>query len=148
MRFNDDSTFDIKLCDMHNDKNTNEIFDKYGFFKNYGATINDSLSQVVLTHISLNNSQIDSIKSYLRRANGNSIGYKYEFWDVKNGGGLIEIGYPTNDFYGLTYILMDSSKDAEFLNNVAKKCNYKVINKKTLLKYGGPAFGSDCFPDE
>ncbi len=148
IRFNDENTTDIVLWDKREIKTRSEIFDQSGFFKNYGASVNDSLTQEVLKVISFNQLQLDSLKTLLKEVNCNSIGYKFKFWDIRNAGGRIDIGFPTHDLYGLDYIIMDSVKDAKFLKGIENKCNYKVINNKTLLKYGGPAWGSDCFPDK
>lgn len=148
IRFNNENTFDIKLWDKKRIKTENSIFDKYGSFDKYENKINDSAIINVLDYISIDTSQLKYLETRLIQVNCNSIGYKCDFWDIRNGGGFIEIGYPTNGFYGLTYIIMDSTKDSVFLEKVNQMCNYKVINNKTLLQYGGPAWGSDCFPDK
>ena len=148
IRFNKEKTFDILLWDKRKNKTENQIFDKYGSFSKYDNLITDSLAIKVLDYIAIDTNQLDYIKTYLNKVNCNSIGYKCEFWDVKNGGGFIEIGFPTDDFYGLTYLILESIKDSVFLINVKTKCNYKVINSKYLLRYSGPAWGSDCFPDK
>jgi hypothetical protein len=110
--------------------------------------IGDSSLIKVLDYIAINQKQLDSLKVLLTSVNCISIGYKYEFWDIENAGGFVEIGYPTDDLYGLDYIVMDSIKNPKFLKTVDAFCNYKVINSKILLKYGGPAWGRDCFPDK
>ena len=148
IRFENKKTFDIVLWDKRTIKVGNGIFDEYGFFKKYGNLRSDSIAQKVLNFISISINQLDSVESYLNEVSCNSIGYKCEYWDIRNGGGFVEIGFPTHDLYGLDYILMDSKKDSIFLNYVGGKCNYKVINNRTLIRYVGPAFGSDCFPDK
>ena len=148
IRFNKNNTFDINLWNKRKTKTSNDFFDEYGSFSKYDNSINDSLARKALAFISINLKQLDSLKNFLARVNCISIGYKIEFWDISNAGGYTEIGYPTNDLYGLSYIIMDTVKSLEFLNDIKTKCNYKVINNRTLLEYGGPAWGSDCFPDK
>jgi hypothetical protein len=147
-RFNQENTLDVKLWDKRKIKSDSSVLDKYGSYSKYDNVTGDSSLVKVLDYISINQKQLDSLKVLLKSVNCISIGYKLEFWDIKNAGGFIEIGYPTNDYYGLDYILMDSIKNSDFLKKVETNCNYKVINNKTLLKYGGPAWGSDCFPDK
>jgi len=149
IRFNEENTFDVRMRTDDETNTTNEIFDQYGSFHKYSTTVNDSLTQKALSFISFNPQKIDSLKILLDGINCNSIGYKYKIRGIKNIGGGINIGFPTNDLYGLNYIIMDTLKSNEFLNDVEKsKCNFKVINEKVLLEYLGPAWGSDCFPDK
>ena len=83
----------------------------------------------------------------LHDANCESVGNGFDLLnEIKES--YISLGYPTNDLYGLQYIIFDKTLDNKHVEEINKSCSHKFISNRVLVEYGGPAFGSDCFPDK
>ena len=129
--------------------NTSSIFDTYGQFHKYNTSLNDEEIKKALEVLNINKQQLEKLKEYLADAKCNSIENNFSFSrKIKTTSVSIGYSYPRIDLYGLDYILFESQLDTSTINEILKSCSYKKINNRVLVEYGGPAFGSNCFPDK
>ena len=151
VKFEAGSKIDLKVDQRdYSDKSswdTSMIFDQYGQFHKFDISIDDpSLIEVFLL-LKLDRRKLETLKSDLFKVGCNSISNGFSLSDdVKVG--YTTIGYPTHDLYGLDYVILERKLEDSIVNNITEACNFKAINNKVLIRYGGPAFGSDCFPDK
>jgi hypothetical protein len=150
IRFNSDGNVDFKVDQKdYDDKSSwyiEEIFDKYGQFHRFDVNINDKELKRAFRLVNLNEEKIKKLRSYLKQANCISVSNGFSFSEDVQAD-YISIGYPTHDLYGLEYVIFEREVEAYKVNKIIEGCNFKKINNKVLVQYGGPAFGSDCFPD-
>jgi hypothetical protein len=126
------------------------IFNKYGFFEVYDIKLSDAELDEPLKYLAINREQVDSLRTLVNKVNCNGIGYEYYFWGIEQPGGQINLAYPTRwyEHYGLEYVIPDSVISQEVNKEIQETCWLKRIDKKVLIRYFGPATGSDCFPDK
>lgn len=151
IRFNSDNNIDLMVNqnDYWNKDswNINYLFDQYGSFNRWDINLDNKEAKEIFDFIGWNKENIEQIRYYLKEANCISIGNGFKMIDSNNVK-FISIGYPTYDLYGLSYILFDKPLDEINYHELSNECSLKGINKKVFVEYGGPAFGSDCFPDK
>ncbi|RNI28927.1 hypothetical protein [Rufibacter latericius] len=151
IRFNSDDNIDFKL-DQKNYRDTTTwyteaIFDDYGQFHRFDIDLDDKELEDAFRIVNLDEEKIEKLRTYLEKANCNSISNSFSIPD-KMKIDYSSIGYPTNDLYGLEYLIFDTIPEQAIIDEIVKGCNFKKINNRILVQYGGPAFGSDCFPDK
>ncbi|QHL86881.1 hypothetical protein GU926_05285 [Nibribacter ruber] len=151
IRFNSDDNIDFKLDQKnYHDKTTwytEAIFDDYGQFHRFDIDLDNKELEDAFKIVNLDKEKIEKLRTYLDKANCNSISNSFSIPD-KLKIDYSSIGYPTNDLYGLEYLIFDTIPEQAIIDEIVKGCNFKKINKRILVQYGGPAFGSDCFPDK
>ncbi|RQO75548.1 hypothetical protein DBR43_09415 [Pedobacter sp. KBW06] len=123
------------------------IFDEYGQYREFDIDMNSGELSLALDLINIDRKKLEKIRRYLNKANCISISKNFNF-QLDTASAYISIGYPTADLYGLNYIMFENSMSSKLMADINDACNYKKINNKVLVEYGGPAFGSNCFPDK
>ena len=151
IRYNSDNNIDFKI-DQKNywDKNswyTDSIFDEYGQFHRFDVDINDKELMDAYRITNLEREELEKLKSYLEKANCISISNRFSFSDDIQVE-YTSIGYPTHDMYGLYYVIFEKELKKNNVDKIIERCDFKKIDNKAFVQYGGPAFGSDCFPDK
>jgi hypothetical protein len=151
IRFESDDLINFKLDQRNYDDKTSwnksKIFDQYGQFHRFGIDKNSAELRVALKLINLTVSDLDKLKWHLDHVNCNSIGNYPAIPSVPESE-YVAIGFPTGDLYGLEYDIFWHNLDDKDMREIVKACDYKKINDMVVVKYTGPAFGSDCFPDK
>lgn len=129
-QFGEEENIDILIWD--NRKEDELIYDKFGLkFNSYDL---DS----ILKSINLNQNILIELKQSLNKINCKSIGYKHEVWRIHNSVGAIEIGYKTDDYFSMDYLIIDTIEQ-NFLAETKQMCNFKNINTKVLVRFSGCA---------
>lgn len=151
IRFNSKDNIDFKLAQKNYDDKSSwyieDIFDKYGQYHKFDVDLADEELNRALRLVNLNEEKIEKLRNYLEKANCISVSNDFSFSDDVQVD-YISIGYPTHDLYGLEYVIFEKAVEGKNINKIIKGCNFKKISNRVLVKYGGPAFGSDCFPDK
>lgn len=155
IRFNSDSTLDLRLSQKNveidyiplNSAFANSALDSNGDIGIYGANINDDQVQKVLLFLRLDNQKLLKLEEMLCNANCISIANNSSsLWHIDES--YTSVGYPGDGWYGLEYIVFHSALKRSRLKELDKSCSFKIISDSVVVEYGGPAFGSDCFPDK
>jgi hypothetical protein len=151
IRFNSDDNINFKLDQKdYWNKSTwyiEDIFDESGQFHKFDVDLDDKELKRALRIVNLNEEKLEKLRSYLEKAKCISVSNGFSFSDDVQAD-YISIGYPTYDLYGLEYVIFEKGLETNKVNKIIESCSFKKINNKVLVQYGGPAFGSDCFPDK
>jgi|SRR5690242_388013 len=124
------------------------IFDEDGqFFQQLNKNLSNQKLVQGLQLIQFNRQKLDSLYLFLKNCHCNSISNAVTT-PLETKSASISLGFPTNDFYSLDYIIFDSDLDSKRIDTLISNCSFKKINNKVFVQYRGPAFGSDCFPDK
>jgi hypothetical protein len=150
IRFTEDEKIAITLSQKnYEDKASwvkNSLFDKYGAFHSDEQPINSPKVLAFLQFMNWEQTRLDTLHTLLQDANCDSIGKFAKDGIAENE--YVSIGYPTNDFYGLTYQVYNAALSEQNQKTFLDKCNIDLVNEKVLIEYGGPAWGSDCIPEK
>jgi hypothetical protein len=151
IKFNSKTNIDFEL-DQKNYYNKSSwvksaIFDKYGQFQQLKKKLGNEKLLQGLQLIQFNKQKLDSLYLLLENAHCNSIS-NYKTVPLETKSPLISLGFPTNDFYSLDYIIFENNLDSKRIDTLISNCSFKKINNKVFVQYRGPAFGGDCFPDK
>ena len=151
IRFHPENKIDFSLhqgdYEGENLRNRSKIFDQYGTYKKYDVSLFDNEVNEAFKVAKLSRAKIQKLKNYLIKGNCISIAY-YSSFSGDDSLGYTSIGYPTGDLYGINYVIFDNKISDAKSNEIVKSCSFKSINAQVLVEYGGPAFGSNCFPDK
>lgn len=127
--------------------NKSALFDKYGQFRKFNVHLNSRELSAALELVKLTPDKLKKLLQYLKQAKCVSIGNSPNFLSYENSA-YISLGFPTDDLYGLEYYIFQHPRTDKEMRQFNEDCSIKTINSEVLVKYGGPAFGSDCFPDK
>lgn len=145
--FHHGNKIDFRLYPSNHMKSENAFFDENGQFIRWKISMyHDELIEAYMI-AEMNLKQIKALKKDLNRIRCHSIGTGYHLYDGKTIA-YVSIGYPTNGIYALDYLVYESELSSENSRNLLESCRYKKINNRVFIRYTGPVFGSDCFPDK
>jgi hypothetical protein len=127
--------------------NKSGLFDKYGQFRKFNVDLNSMELRAALELVKFTPAKLKKLRQYLKQAKCVSIGNSNAFLSYERSA-YISLGFPTDDLYGLEYYIFQHPRTDKEMRAFNEDCSVKTINSEVLVKYGGPAFGSDCFPDK
>ncbi|MBD3374775.1 hypothetical protein GF406_07070 [candidate division KSB1 bacterium] len=131
---------------MNRAKSEDAFFDENGqFIRRKISMYGDELLEAYMI-AEMNLKRIKTLEKDLNRIRCHSIGTGHHLYNGKTIT-YVSIGYPTNGIYTLDYLVYESELSLEHSRNLLESCRYKKINNKVFVRCTGPAFGSDCFPD-
>jgi hypothetical protein len=106
-------------------------------FQEWNVELKSSKLDSLLALVNLTRNDVQQLKLYLDKANCISI----------NNTDVCEIGYARSGMGEYSYLIFDkplTNKEQTQYNN---GCEYIFYKRNIVLKYGGGAIGSQCFPD-
>jgi hypothetical protein len=116
------------------DMNTN---DKQVVFQEWNIEIKSTKLDSLLQLIKLKRKDLQELKMYLDKANCISISNRDEF----------EVGFARSGMGKYSYLIFDKPLNKEEMDKYNNGCEYIFYKDNIVLKYGGGAIGSQCFPD-
>lgn len=127
-----------KTIDFRVFKKQNDTFDKE-IFQEHNIELNTPQLDNLLKKSPLNRQNLQELKSYLEKANCISIENTNEYY---------EIGFARSGLGKYYYLIFNKPLTLKQIDEYNDKCEHIYYKGNIVLMYGGPAFGSACFPDE